>query len=453
VRIAVIHPSMLPKGGAERVVMWLCAALQERGHAVTLITSDYDEYWGSREALGFPVVEFGVHGIEWRRNTIQDWHDAADRLRPLLAGFDVVNPHNYPAYVWAQWAREGLPEAERPPIVWFCEEPYRAFYGKLTDTHCAEADRLRAVDPIFVQARAEARVVATSSPPHKRLIERAKRILRPFDINALFQQAEAIDRETVPKLDLILGNSGFIASNVTKVFSVPARPCHLGIPIEDIGPEDVERRPFLLAVTRLHPAKNVDGCLRAVAALRDRGSLPFERFVIVGDGPERAYLEAVSRLLAIDDVVDFRGFASDAEVRELYRTAAAVIYVPLDETFGLPFLEAAEFRKAVVGPSVGGPAELVVDGVTGLVVDPLDSRAIADAVARLFTDPELARTLGEAGHARLLEHFTFEKFVDRFEGELGTLSGIGAEAPTARGSLCTVDRDRETITEPREGHR
>lgn len=449
-RIAVIHPSMLPKGGAERVIMWLCSALRERGHSVTLITSEYDDYWGERETLGFPVVELNVHGIEWRRNTIADWHRAAELLRPMLSEFDVINPHNYPAYVWAQWAREGLPESKRPPVVWYCEEPYRAFYGRITDVHCAEAERLKAADPVLVQARDEARGSVAAPPLLSRLVARAKRVLRPFDIEALHRRAEAIDRETVPKLDLVLGNSGFIASNVMKVFSVPARPCLLGIPVADIGAQDVERRPFLLAVTRLHRAKNVDGCLRAVAALRDRGKLPFERFVIVGDGPERPYLERVAGLLGIDDVVDFRGFASDGDVRELYRTAAAVIYLPIDETFGLPYLEAAEYHKPVIGPTIGGPVELVVDGVTGLLVDPLDTLAIADALAQMFADPIRAEAMGKAGHDRLLAEFTFDRFVDRFERELTPLQGLGSGASSSRGSLCTVERDGATASEPLE---
>lgn len=423
-RIAVIHPSMLPKGGAERVVMWLCEALVRRGHAVTLITSDYDEYWGARDPLTFPVVELGVHGHEWRTATFDDWRRAADLLRPMLGEFDVLNPHNYPAYVWAQWAREGSPEAGSPPIVWYCEEPFRAFYRQITDEHCLQAARMRETDPLLARAVRESRPRASVASFAGRVFRKLRRVLAEpgaLSTRQIFARGEEIDRQVVPKLDLILTNSRFIASNVKKIFGLDAQDCHLGIPVRQIGAEQVERRPFLLAVTRLNAEKNVDTCLRAVAELRDRGALPFERFVIVGDGPDRAYLDRLTAILDLGGIVDFRGFAPNAEVDELYRTAGAVIYLTLDETFGLVFLEAAQYRKLAIGPTIGGPAELVIDGETGLTVDPLDARAVADTIARAFADPTANTRLGEAAHARLLDYFTFEKFVDRFEAKLAQL--------------------------------
>jgi glycosyltransferase involved in cell wall biosynthesis len=433
-RIAVIHPSMLPKGGAERVVMWLCESLARRGHAVTLITSDYDEYWGARKNLAFPVVELRVHGHEWRAETFDDWRRAADLLQPLLRDFDLVNPHNYPAYVWAEWAREGLPHAGRPPIVWYCEEPFRAFYRQITDEHCLRAARMRETDPLSLRVRSELRRPAGVRDFLRRALAKAKRTVLPkgFDQTQIFGEAERIDREVVPKLDLILANSGFIASNVNKIFGVEARACHLGIPVREVAVADIERRPFLLSVTRLQPEKNVDSCLRAVALLRERGALPFERFVIAGDGTERAYLERLAEVLGLHGVVEFRGFVPDAEIDELYRTAGAVLYVSLDETFGLVFLEAAQYHKTAIGPACGGPPELVLDGVTGITVAPLDVDALAGAISTAFSDPEANARMGEAAYARLMDYFTFEKFVDRFEAELAGLKPVAEAAGETR---------------------
>jgi glycosyltransferase involved in cell wall biosynthesis len=416
VRIAVIHPSFLPKGGAERAVVWLCDALVRRGHTVTLVTSDYDEYWGVRSTLGFAVIELKVHGDEWRRNMEDDWRSAASQIATLLPDMDVVNAHNFPSYKWAQLAREQLPAAERPPIVWFCHEPLKRFYSAITDADTDRARAAKSANPALTRARELSSVPDTRGSLFARSLVRLRRLIRPFDLEALVRRAEAADRECVSKLDLILTNSQFTASNVERVFGAAARECHSGLPAFDLPPSGAERRPFLLAVTRLNPEKNLDMALLAIAGLRDRGPLPFEQFVVVGDGPDGAYLHRLVGLLRLEDVVTFRGFVPDGEVSELYRTAGAVIHIPLDEPFGLVFLEAAQYRKCVIAPASGGPAEIVVNGETGLVVDPLDAHAVGDAIAAAFMDGEASARLGDAAYERFMREFTFERFADRFEG-------------------------------------
>ena len=71
--------------------------------------------------------------------------------------------------------------------------------------------------------------------------------------------------------------------------------------------------------------------------------------------------------------------------------------------------------RAVLASSTGGPAETVIDGVTGALVDPLDPRAIATRLVELWRAPERCDELGAAGRARYLANFTFDRFLDRFE--------------------------------------
>lgn len=426
----MIHPSMLPRGGAERVVMWLCDGLHRRGHEVTLITSDYDEYWGSRSDLSFAVVELCVKGHEWSLDLLENWDLAANRLAPLLASFDVLNPHNCPAYIWAQWARERSSANSSVPIVWYCEEPFRFFYRHITDTYSLRAEQHRASDPLLVAA-----ALVQHVSPRLTLFRRAIRKVKSMVMRAprraeannatlmdeVFAKAEEIDRSVVGRLDMVLTNSRYIASNIEKIFHLSAQPCHLGIPVEDVARSSVSTEPFLLTVSRLTPEKNLDTCLRAVALLRERGKLPFNRFLIAGTGPDDAYLRELVRLLELQDVVEFLGFVSDEDIQDLYRRTAAVMYLPLDETFGLVYLEAAQYWKASIGPTVGGPAELVLDGKSGITVDPLDVAAVAAAITRAFASADEFARMGEAAHGRLVEYFSLEKYVDRFELELAKL--------------------------------
>jgi glycosyltransferase involved in cell wall biosynthesis len=79
----------------------------------------------------------------------------------------------------------------------------------------------------------------------------------------------------------------------------------------------------------------------------------------------------------------------------------------LYESFGLIYLEAMNYGKAVVGCRAGGIPDVVDDGVTGILVEPEAPQALAEAILRLVRSPELLHTMGEAGRRRLLDRFTY----------------------------------------------
>lgn len=184
---------------------------------------------------------------------------------------------------------------------------------------------------------------------------------------------------------------------ITPGVSAPARP----------GPRlaDREGPPTILTVARLTDAhKGFDVMLRALASVRTR--LPDARWVLVGDGPLRGELEQLARALAVADGVELRGQVGDDEVDAWFRRAhvfAMPSRVPLDgggEGFGLVYLEAGARGLPCVAGKAGAVAEAVIDGTTGLLVDARDHVAVADALVRLLSEPELAARLGDAGRLR-----------------------------------------------------
>lgn len=404
-RIAIVHPSLAVLGGAEYVVVWLAEELSTRGHAVTVITTEYNEQlYGSRSTKPYSVVTLNLGGytIDPVRFLKAGW-----RLRRIIDSFDIVNPHNFPSYIWTYIAKVFNPRIG--PIVWYCEAPERWFYPEVCNPHTLLL--LRDMSPL-----------APHRPHWRHRIARLRQGAREWKKNV----ARAIDRRVVRRLDKVLTNSAFIAQQVQKIFQVQAVPCLLGIPLNRY-PSHVNGKakfsaPYVLTVSRLNLEKNIENILTAVRVLRDRGGLPFDRYIIVGNGPLKPTLQRKVRDLEIDDVVEFRGAISDAEVAQLYANAALVIYLPLDETFGLVYLEAALYRRAVIAPNHGGPTEIVTHMVTGLQVDPLNPTEIANAIERCLTDPSLLNRLGEAGHRALMSLFTFSHFVDRFEAALRQIS-------------------------------
>ncbi|HEX9191888.1 MAG TPA: glycosyltransferase, partial [Candidatus Deferrimicrobiaceae bacterium] len=181
-----------------------------------------------------------------------------------------------------------------------------------------------------------------------------------------------------------------------------------------------EDPPVVLTVARIERQKNFDTLLTAIRILKsERGSSGRKfRYVVAGGGPLLAHFRTRSRGLGIDDVVAFTGSVPHGRIRELYERSDFIVHIPLDEPFGLVPLEAALCGKAGVVSDHGGPAEVVVDGVTGLHVDALDPAAVAGKIGHLLDHPEAAVRMGENARSRVMERYSWEGFVDAFEAEM-----------------------------------
>ena len=171
---------------------------------------------------------------------------------------------------------------------------------------------------------------------------------------------------------------------------------------------DVARasQPTVLTVARLRDRyKGHDVLVRAMPLIRAR--VPAAQWVVVGDGPLRPELERLAAANGLDGRVRFVGQATDAE-RDAWLDRAHVFAMPArvpqggvgGEGFGIVFLEANAHGLPVVAGNVGGALDAIVHGETGLLVDPSDHIAVADAVAELLVDPARAAALGRAGAAR-----------------------------------------------------
>ncbi|MBE0417872.1 MAG: glycosyltransferase family 4 protein [Coriobacteriia bacterium] len=165
--------------------------------------------------------------------------------------------------------------------------------------------------------------------------------------------------------------------------------------------------PLVGCVGRLAPVKGVEYFIRMAGSLGFQ--VPRARFVIAGSGPEDSRLREIAYAHNLGDRLVFLGHVSP--VAPVLAACDVVVIPSLSEGFALVAAEAMALSRPVVGTSVGGLADVVVDGETGLLVPPADSEALAAAVARLLRNPALATRMGEAGAARAEEHFTLERMV------------------------------------------
>jgi len=161
-------------------------------------------------------------------------------------------------------------------------------------------------------------------------------------------------------------------------------PSGIVLPDEVGEPDDP---PHILYVGRLSEEKGVPELLEATVGLRR---------VIVGDGPLR------------DGIPEAVGFVGPSMLGPYFGRAAIVVCPSRREGYGVVAREAMAYGRPVVASAVGGLAEAVEDGVTGLLVPPGDQGALRAALERLLADRALRDRLGEAAGAWARDHFSWD---------------------------------------------
>jgi glycosyltransferase involved in cell wall biosynthesis len=176
----------------------------------------------------------------------------------------------------------------------------------------------------------------------------------------------------------------------------------------DLGVGDA---PLVTTVARLSRQKDVPTLLAAAKLVL--ASRPEVRFVVVGGGPAEDEVRAAHARLGLDGAVQLLGQRPSA-ADEL---AAADVFALSSIWEGSPLsvAEALLLQRPVAVTAVGAVPEVVEDGVTGRLVPPRAPEALAGAILDLLADPDAARRMAEAGHARAVERFAPEALVAAVE--------------------------------------
>jgi L-malate glycosyltransferase len=174
--------------------------------------------------------------------------------------------------------------------------------------------------------------------------------------------------------------------------------------------------PLVAMLSRLNRLKGVEYFLKAAASVAAR--FPDAHFLIVGDTPPqdvdyKKQLEQEAVRLGLRGRVTFTGFRTD--VPEVLGELTLSVLPSLSEGLSNVLLESMAAGVPVVATMVGGNSEIVDDGVTGILVPPRDSDALARAMSLLLENPALAKRFGEAGRRRIRREFSARGMVERTE--------------------------------------
>lgn len=342
--------------GGEHQMMYLARGLHARGHAAHVVCRPNSPCAEKAAAAGLPVHPLTVHG---------DLDFLAGRRLGRLArelGADIVHAHTSRAHLPAVFGK------------WFAGGPTRCVVHRRVDFSI-----------------------------HKLPLRLAGWKYR-WGVDRYIAITEAVKgimlADGIPAERISVVHSCTDLSRFEGIVRKPGLRAELGVP---------EQAPLIGTLGALVGHKG--HCTLLEAAARVLAAAPETFFVIVGEGPLRADLEAQAKALGISGRVRMPGQRSD--VAQCLAELDLFCMSSRGEGLGTAVLEAMAMRRPVVVTDAGGLPEVVRDGVNGRVVPARDGAALAGALLDVLRDPATARRLAEAGRRTVEEEFTAERMVER----------------------------------------
>jgi glycosyltransferase involved in cell wall biosynthesis len=398
-RIAVYEN--LPPGGALRTSYELGAGLVRRGHEIDLYRlSTYADKGAFDLAAAAASVTikpyrpmFGVLNERLRSGHLAPRSYTLfvplKRLHRALAseidhkGYDIVLVHP-DAMTFAPYVLRWL----RTPTLYYCQEPPRvAFERDVREKHNANL----------------------LSSPH------GIGFARVIEDKIVLDRLIAEDVTTAICPTLIAVNSVFSRERAWAAYARNAEVCYLGVDADRFSPPtiDTPKRREVLSIGAPIAAKN-HGIIVEALALLPPDSRPTLRIVlprsdVADDLTETARRRGVE--LLIESGID------EAALIDRYRAALATVCAARLEPFGLTAIESMACGTPVIAIREGGFRESVIDGETGLLVDPAREH-IAEAIRSVVDDPSRAMRMGAAARAHVVQQWTWSRSVDRIEALL-----------------------------------
>lgn len=387
-KVLLVNDYGYEAGGAEIIVYTLRDALRNRGHEVKVFTSS-----ASDGTLPMHADELCRGTLEEGRTSLQCINlSAFRRLRNTIRSFkpDVVHVNLY----LTQLSPFILRALGRVPTIYYAQW-YRAICPVGT-RHLPTGECCRL--PVGIACLKQGCIPRHYWP----------RLMAQMAINRAwfgrFNQVTAISKAVANRLEEL---GGRVMRNVDIVYPgtvwTPART-----------QREMATTPTIVCAGRLVPEKGIEILIRAFSMLQSCNQE--NKLSIIGDGPSRAALIALTDKLGLAGRVSFTGHLSQAETSAVIRSAWCLCVPSLwEEPFGMIAAEAQMQGVPVVANRAGGLAEIIEEGITGFLVPSGNVDALANRLQMAITNRSLAVKLGFQSHERAARMFNAEAFAKRFE--------------------------------------
>jgi glycosyltransferase involved in cell wall biosynthesis len=407
-KILILQDDFPPegRGGASAVAFDFARQFKKDGHEVLVVTTVRSrERSGPSEYEGIRVIRIATSYDLRFQAYVSLWNiPVARQVKKILGEFkpDVVHAHNVHGYL--SYRTLTLARSSGASVILTAHDVMSFNYSKLTEF----------IDPndLSVPEKFNYRVHALQQLREQRFRYNPLR-------NILIRRILARD------VDTIVAVSGALKQALGDNGIENAQVIHNGIDADEWQEpkESIDRfkgehgigESAILFGGRLSGVKGGGQLIKALADIaRD---VPDVQLLVVGKN--EAYTQrmfAQAKDMGVADRIVFTGWIADHELHCAYHASAVVAFPSLCfDTFGLVNIEGMACAKPVVATCFGGSPEIVQDGVSGYIVNPFDTRTLADKIKTPLADRAIAERMGQAGYQRVKSLFTLKKQAEAYE--------------------------------------
>ena len=372
-KIAMLVPYFFPHfGGTEKYVKDLSMELVSRGHDVTIISNNVPKEAGApkEEVMG---------GIKIKRLDAMNFVYLPVSFQfnlKMLGGFDIVHTH-CPPFGFTRAVRNRL---SIPHVVTY---------------HCDTT-----VSEKFLGVR-----------------------MPRFIIRAVEALTNMYARMILPRVDAIINTTESYASTSPVMKDFPHYAVPIGIHFELFDEsrkkqgisEATRDRKQVLFLGRLAANKGIDYLVHAIPLVLKE--VPDAKFVICGEGEEKAHVEEYIDKVGVRSHIKFLGKVNLDQMAELYSNSAMFVFPSINrlEAFGIVQLESMSCYTPVVASNIPGVNNVMDPGVSGLLVEPRDVEGLAAAIIKILKDPEMASKMGKRGRELVETKYNWRSIGDKIE--------------------------------------
>lgn len=234
---------------------------------------------------------------------------------------------------------------------------------------------------------------------------------RPIDEKTISKVTSWLHKKTIRKCDILVTITNQVKElysnffDETRIVTIP-----LGVDITQFRPSKEEQKTEgfeILFAGYLYRLKGIKYLLEAMSIIAKEHENVTLR--IVGDGPDKLHLIKLTETLKIQDKVIFEGLMPHNMMPSHYQRCNVFCFPTLGEPFGKVVIEAMASEKPVIASNIGGPAEIIQNEKTGLLVPPAQPKILATKIEELLDDKALRKRMGVNARKTVVEKYSWEK--------------------------------------------
>jgi glycosyltransferase involved in cell wall biosynthesis len=247
---------------------------------------------------------------------------------------------------------------------------------------------------------------------------------RPIDEKTLSKLTSRLHRKTIQNCDKLITVTNQVKTLYSKVFdaekiwTIPLGvDTNLFVPQKNVSQKDNYE---ILFAGYLYKLKGVEYLIRAMQIVAKEHK--DVKLRIVGNGPDKPRLKRLAETLRIGDNVIFEGLVPHMQMPKYYQRCDIFCFPTLGEPFGKAIIEAMACAKPVIASNIGGPAEIIQNQKTGLLVPPAQPKILATRINELLDDKTKIKPMGANARKTVTEKYSWEKISETYHSMYKSLT-------------------------------